>query len=479
MITDRTTGSSRARRRAPWLLLAAFFVVLAFVAPQSAGAPSSPGNQPGISQGPAEQAPAEAGHGADEHQIIQFMVSIVLILIAAKFGGELFERLGQPAVLGELLFGVMLGNVHILGPSVFEALKSDVGIGIAAEIGVILLLFEVGLETRLEEMKRVGLSSLLVAILGVVVPMVLGFVVGELLLPNHAPIVYGFLGATLAATSVGITARVMKDLQKTQTKESKIILGAAVIDDVIGLIILAVVSGIVVATETGASASISPLTVGTIILKAVAFFAVAIALGQFFARPFLNALSHMRVRGVLLAASIGICFSLAALAGWLGLAPIVGAFAAGLILEPSHYMRFTTRGERGVEEQITPIADLFVPVFFVLMGLRVDLQHFANPNALGLAAALTVAALAGKLVCGLGIVERGIRRMVVSVGMVPRGEVGLIFASVGARHVINGEPVVDAATYSAIVAMVMLTTLITPIWLKRLYATEDRLAAHS
>jgi Kef-type K+ transport system membrane component KefB len=426
--------------------------------------------QGGISQSHADRAPAEASGEMDhEHQILQFMVSIVLILIAAKFGGEIFERLGQPAVLGELLVGVGLGNVHLLGPTVFEALKTDVGIGIAAEVGVVLLLFQVGLETRLDEMKRVGISSLLVALLGVAAPMALGFVVGETLLPNHPPIVYGFLGATLAATSIGITARVMKDLGKTQTGEARIILGAAVIDDVIGLIILAVVSGLVVAAERGAHAAISPVSVSVIVLKAVAFFAVAILLGRFGARPALNTLSRMRVHGVLLAASIGMCFTLAAVAGWLGLAPIVGAFAAGLVLEPSHYRRFTRRGERSVDELIAPIADLFVPVFFVLMGLSVDLRHFASPKALGLAGALFVAAMVGKLVCGIGITQKGINRMIVSVGMIPRGEVGLIFASVGARHYLQGEPVIDAVTYSAIVAMVMLTTLITPIWLKSLF----------
>ncbi len=426
--------------------------------------------QGGISQSQADSEPAGTGGNLDhEHQILHFLASIVLILMAAKFGGEIFERLGQPAVLGELLVGVGLGNVHMLGPTVFETLKTDVGIGIAAEIGVVLLLFQVGLETRLDEMKRVSISSLLVAVFGVVTPMILGFVVGETFLPNHPPLVYGFLGATLAATSVGITARVLKDLGKTQTGEARIILGAAVIDDVIGLIILAVISGLVVAAERGAAAAISPLSVAAIVLKALAFFAVTSLIGRFGARPALNTLSKMRVNGVLLAASIGLCFTLAAVAGWLGLAPIVGAFAAGLVLDPSHYRRFTKRGERSVDELIAPIADLFVPVFFVLMGLSVDLRHFANPKALGLAGALLVAAMAGKLVCGLGITQKGVNRMIVSVGMIPRGEVGLIFASVGARHYLQGEPVIDAVTYSAIVAMVMLTTFITPIWLKSLF----------
>lgn len=419
----------------------------------------------------AAEPPAQDAHGAD---IVPFMASFLVILLAAKIGGEIFERFGQPAVLGELLLGVVIGNLTLLGFKAPEAIRSDQAIAIAAELGVILLLFQVGLESRVEELRKVGITSFLVAVAGVVVPMVLGWAVGLVMLPNHSPLAHVFLGATLAATSVGITARVMKDLHKTQTHESKIILGAAVIDDVLALVVLAVVGGLIEAANQGGGAGLSTGAVMLIVVKAGLFLAGSIVLGQLLARPFFDLVSHMRVHGVMLTMSIVFCFGLAALSAAIGLAPIVGAFAAGLILEPSHYHRFTSKGERPVEELVEPVADIFVPVFFVLMGLSVDLRYFANLDALELAAALLIAAVAGKMVCGLVVRSPGVNRMVVSVGMVPRGEVGLIFASIGARYMIGSERMIDSATYAAVVIMVILTTLITPVWLKALYSREDR-----
>ncbi len=424
---------------------------------------------------PAGQAspgpPTDASHGVD---IVPFMASFLVILLAAKLGGEVFERFGQPAVLGELLLGVIIGNLTLIGIPGPEAIRSDQAIATAGELGVILLLFQVGLESRVEELRKVGVTSLLVALAGVVAPMALGWAVGHLMLPNHSTIVHIFLGATLSATSVGITARVMKDLHKTKTNESRIILGAAVIDDVMGLVILAVVSGLIESAGHSGGAHVSAESIVTIVTKAVAFLIGSIVLGQLLARPFFDLVSHMRVHGVMLTMSIVFCFGLAAVSASIGLAPIVGAFAAGLILEPSHYRRFASKGERPVEELVAPVAELFVPVFFVLMGLSVDLRYFANLNALGLAGALLVAAILGKLVCGLAVREGGVNRLVVSVGMIPRGEVGLIFASIGAKYMIGSERVVDAATYGAVVVMVILTTLITPVWLKALFSRQDK-----
>lgn len=414
-----------------------------------------------------EDSAAGTAHAAEE-QIIPFMLAIVVILMAAKLGGEIFERAGQPAVLGELLFGVALGNLHLLGIDALEPLKNSAGVAMAAQIGVIILLFEVGLEERVQELLSVGVSSLLVAVIGVAVPMALGYGVGVTMLPEAPPLLHLFLGATLAATSVGITARVLKDLGKTHTKEARIVLGAAVIDDVLGLIVLAVVTGLISAANAGQQ-GMSLGAIGIILLKAVGFLVGALVVGTLVARPIMILMSHLRVRGVMLAASISICFFLAAVAGLLGLAPIVGAFAAGLILEPSHFVPFVSRGERPVEQLIEPISDLFVPVFFVLMGFNVDLLNFVQVEVLGLAAALTAAAVLGKVVCGIGALGKGIRRMIISVGMIPRGEVGLIFASIGASMVLNGERVVAGPTYSAVVVMVIVTTLITPLWLKLLF----------
>lgn len=423
---------------------------------------------------PSEFASGETPQQESQRDLIHFMMDIVLILLAAKIGGEIFERIGQPAVLGELLLGVIIGNMAFTGISYFETLKSHEGIRLAAEIGVILLLFEVGLESRIKDLLSVGISSFLAALAGVAAPMALGFGAGLLLLPRESLYVDLFLGATLAATSVGITARVLKDLRKMHLRESKIILGAAVIDDVLGLIVLAVVTGLITTAATTGQAEISFAVVGLIILKAFAFLFGAIVLGQLCARPFIQTLSRLRTKGVMLAASISICFVFASIAALIGLAPIVGAFAAGLILEPSYYQGFLDKGERSVEEMISPVSQLFVPVFFVLMGMQVDISSFLDNSVLGLAAGLIIAAIAGKMVCGLFVVEKGLNRILISAGMIPRGEVGLIFASIGAGLRIGGEPVVNPSTYSAVVVMVMVTTLITPIWLKAIFSKDDK-----
>ena len=187
--------------------------------------------------------------------IAAVVLYLAIILIGAKLGGDLATRLGQPAVLGELALGILLGNLPLLGVSVFEPIRHDTTIDMLSRLGVILLLFEVGLESTVAQMLRVGWSSLLVAVIGVVFPFALGWAVGVWLLPHESVYVHAFLGATLTATSVGITARVLQDLKKSQTGESRIILGAAVIDDVLGLLILAVVAGIIAAADRGGSMS--------------------------------------------------------------------------------------------------------------------------------------------------------------------------------------------------------------------------------
>ncbi len=408
-----------------------------------------------------------------EHEVLPLLLELAVVLVAAKLGAEALERKGQPSVLGELCVGVVLGNLSLLGLHAFDILKTSIPLNIAAQIGVILLLFEVGLESRIQDLLAVGLSSTLAAVAGVVAPMLLGYGVGALLLPEEMSLAHVFLGATLCATSVGITARVLKDLNKTQTKEARIILGAAVIDDVLGLVVLAVVSGVIAAANRGGDATVSVWHVAAIFAKAIVFLAAALAIGSVVARPLMNMMSAMRVSGVMLAISVSMCFALAGLAGLVGLAPIVGAFAAGLILEPRHFERFRVRGEKPLEEVIHPLSSIFVPVFFVVMGLHVDLRSFADVSVLGLASALVVAAIAGKMVCGLAVVQRNVNRLIVSVGMVPRGEVGLIFASIGAALVLGGEPVISPSIYSAIVVMVVVTTMITPLWLKQLYAKPD------
>jgi len=391
-------------------------------------------------------------------------LSLVVILIAAKLGGDLALRIGQPAVLGELVLGAVVGNLTLVGVSAFAYIKTDQFIDMLARIGVLLLLFEVGLESTVGQMLKVGLPSLAVACLGVVMPFTLGWGVGAWLLPEESVYVHLFLGATLTATSVGITARVLKDLGRSQSNEARIILGAAVIDDILGLVILAVVTGAILAADRGTG--LSPPEIGLMIGKAAGFLVISLVLGVYLTPAVFSAASRLRASGVLLAVGLGFCFSLAWLADRIGLAAIVGAFAAGLILENAHYRSFVARGEQGLEDLIQPIASFLVPVFFVLMGMRIDLHAFAQPGVIGLAAALTVAAVLGKQACSLGVAGQNIDRLSVGLGMIPRGEVGLIFANIGLTLSVGGQRVIDPATFSATVVMVIVTTLITPPMLK-------------
>ena len=402
-----------------------------------------------------------------------FLFEVVIILLAAKVGGELFETWNQPAVLGELVFGVVLGNLGLLGLMALEQLKNEPGLAFAAEIGVILLLFEVGLESDLSELLAVGTSALIVAILGVTAPIILGYAVSYWFLADAAWYVHLFVGATLAATSVGITARVLKDIGKMDTKEARIILGAAVVDDVLGLVILAAVSGIITSIDTGASADISLGPVVWIVAKSILFLVGAVVFGRYVGGKILSIGATARVGGMAVVLSICHCFLLAALAEYVGLAPIVGAFAAGLVLNEAHYEGYTQMSSDKFEEIVSPISSILVPVFFVLMGLKVDLRSFADINVMSFAAVLSIAAILGKQVCSLGVREKGLNRLAIGVGMIPRGEVGLIFAGIGSSLIVAGQPVFGAETFSAMVVMVMVTTLATPPLLKALFSRSE------
>ncbi len=404
---------------------------------------------------------ASEAHG---DPVAPVVLSLALILVAAKLGGDLAVRVGQPAVLGELVVGIVLGNLGLVGFHGLDHLKADAAVDMFARLGVLILLFEVGLESTVGQMLKVGASSFVVATVGVVTPFALGWGVGAWLLPQHSAYVHAFLGATLTATSVGITARVLKDLGRSQTTEARIILGAAVIDDVMGLVILAVVSGAIVAADKGGSQSY--LDIAVVSGKAAAFLVAAIVVGTIVSPRLFRVASKLRAHGVLLSVALALCFVLAFLANAIGLAPIVGAFAAGLILEEVHFKDFADKGERQLEDLIHPLSQFLVPVFFVLMGMRANLQAFAQPGVLGLAAALTLVAIAGKQACAAGVIGRGIDRLSVGLGMIPRGEVGLIFASYGQQLVVKRERVIDDATYSAALVMVVVTTLVTPPALK-------------
>jgi Kef-type K+ transport system membrane component KefB len=419
--------------------------------------------------------------------IFPTLMALILILAGAKLGGELCERMGLPSVLGELLAGIVLGNLALIhaGWGFFDPLRLDtvqqdwaVVVTSLARLGVIILLFEVGLESTMAGMMKVGGSSFIVAVLGVIAPSILGFGTSWLFIREipaqlaatvppafNLNYIHLFVGTVLSATSVGITARVFRDLRKLQTKEAQIVLGAAVIDDVLGLLVLAVVSGIVTAAELG-----QPLQVGSVIrifLVALIFLLGSLTIGKFLVPRALHQVARMRTSGVMLISALVFAFLMSWLAGLAGLAPIVGAFAAGLLLEEVHFIGF--REEIHLQDLIRPVSMFLVPIFFVLMGIQVHLETFADRNVLGIAAGLTLAAIIGKQICGLGVLERGLDRVSIGVGMIPRGEVGLIFASMGKQM-----KVIDNATFSAIVIMVIVSTLITPPLLKLTLSRKRR-----
>jgi len=410
--------------------------------------------------------------------VAPLLLRLAVLLGAAKLAGWLAVRARQPAVLGEILIGILLGNLTLLGFDALEPIGADPVLAMLASLGIIVLMFEVGLQSTVKEMLSVGRSSTLVAILGVVTPFLLGWAVGAIFLPERSTLVHLFLGAVLTATSIGITARVLRDLGFAHAIEAKIILGAAVLDDVLGLVILAALTGIITAANEGAG--ISAMAILGISAKAMGFLFASILLGLWLTPLILGFASRVRVAGMLLTTGLVLCFLLAYLGTRVGLSPIVGAFAAGLILESHQFWSFEESRDATLESVLHPISTFLVPIFFVLTGFHVKLAAFLDPRVALLALVLTVAAWIGKQACSLGVLERGANRLAIGLGMVPRGEVGLIFASVGATLTIGGEPVITPELYSAAVLMILLTTLVTPAalsWSLRRGATSPRISA--
>ncbi len=406
------------------------------------------------------------------------------MLVAARTGA-LVQRFGQPAVLGELLAGIVLGNLGLVGLTVADMVAADPVIAFLAELGVVVLLFQIGLESNVQQMLAVGPRATAVAVVGVVVPFVLGaLLVGPWLLPGMSINAYLFVGATLTATSVGITGRVFRDLGQLHRPEARIVLGAAVIDDVLGLVILAVVSAIV---TTG---SVAIGAVAKIVLEALLFLVGAIVIGRRIAPTISAVFGRIHAgAGMKLALALSTCMVFAWIAAQLGLAPIVGAFAAGLVLDDVVFkdydqsdlerdVRSALTGADGeahlraeavldahrsrhLEDLVAPVGHFLVPFFFVVTGMQVKLDLLADVHALAVALALTVAAVAGKVVAG--VVAGPVDRWLVGWGMVPRGEVGLIFAATGMAL-----GVVTPGVFSVIVITVLATTLITPPLLAQL-----------
>jgi Kef-type K+ transport system membrane component KefB len=391
--------------------------------------------------------------------IEQFLITLIFILAIAKICGEVAERRGQPAVLGELIGGVLggtgcLGQLAARCPALHSLTldPSEPVLQVVAGVGVILLMFEVGLETDLDDLLRLGWPALWVAFLGVILPFAGGYFLMRAF--GVAPIPSALVGASLTATSVGITARSFADLNCSGAREARLVLAAAVADDVIGLVILAAMAG------TSSARGISFSGVARAAVLATLFLVAAAWLGRRFAPAILRRIARMRTRAALSTAALMFCFLLAVLAEKIGgLSPMVGAFAAGLILAK-------TEQKVHFEQRLKPVADIFVPVFFVMAGAAMPLQaiRLGSPGGgivLEQAAALFAVAVAGKIVAGLTVPARAMNRLAVGVAMVPRGEVALIFASYGIAA-----RIFSPRLYCVVLLVVMATTLLTPVFLK-------------
>ena len=371
------------------------------------------------------------------------LLVLAAALAAAKILGEVAERLGQPAVVGELLAGVALG------PSVLAIVDPGLPVlHVLAEIGVVILLFQIGLETDLRRLVSVGGTAATVALVGVALPFALGFGVAEVLGLAELPALV--VAAALTATSVGITARVLADLGRLQERESQVVLGAAVIDDIVGLVILAVVTKLV------AGGTLTVPGVGLTALVAFGFVGAALLVGRFVVPPLFGMIARVGSEQTLATLGIVVAFLTAVLADRVGSALIIGAFTAGLVFAPTPHSHAIERG-------VVRLGHFFVPIFFVSVGASVDVRTFAQGRVLLIGVLLVAVAVLGKFAAGFAPFWFTGRKVVIGVGMIPRGEVGLIFAQTGLTA-----GVLDPGLFSALTFMVIVTTLMAPPLLKRL-----------
>ncbi len=369
---------------------------------------------------------------------------LFLLFAAAKIGGELFRRFRQPEVVGEIIAGAIVGG-HLLGLVPHSEFHD-----VFAELGVVFLLFMVGLETQPSDLLRVGRQAVGVALLGIVVPFGLALALMKGL--HHPTVEALFVGVALTATSVGITARVLRDLGYTGTRVARIILGAAVLDDILGILLLAVVSGL-------AKGNLSILKIELLTVEAITFVAIAVFVGRYAisrVSPRLSSRAGGGSHGPLFALAIALCYLLSALADKIGLAAIIGAFFAGIIFAE-------IRESNELRRSLDPIYHILVPIFFVLMGARVDVVRLLSMQVLPLGLLITLVAIVGKLLgCGLGAAKLGTRdALAVGVGMTPRGEVGIVVALIGLA---NG--VISTDVYSQVIMMSILTSLFAPSLLR-------------
>lgn len=422
--------------------------------------------------------------GGVVHYGLVFAMFAVLLL-AGKLG-NFVERYGQPAVVGELAMGIVLAALGYFGWGFVDEMLHSTIVGFLASFGALLLLFSIGLESNLTEMKKVGVNALAVALIGVIVPFVAGtYILAPLFFPEASTAAKLFIGAALVATSVGLTASVFRSLGLMRTRAAQTVLGAAVIDDVLGLIVLAVVSSI------AAGGTVTATSVFGTALQSFGFLLGAILLGKVVARPISTMLSKV-YPGIGMKVTFAVCFMLifGYLAELFGLEPIIGAFAAGLILDQVHFRNFaepeivmdlrgletesqTTKESlelliakhknSSVEDLIHKIGLVFIPVFFVYTGMQISFGSLLQPKLYVTAGIIAAVAIAGKIVAGLAAKGKLKERLLVGSAMVPRGEVGLIFAATG-----KALGVLDDELFSVIVLVVVITTFVAPPLIKKM-----------
>ena len=433
---------------------------------------------------PATAYAAGTAGGAAHGGAGAIMAMFALLLVVGKIG-SVIERRGYPAVIGELFMGIVLSAIGFMGLGLIDSIRSNEIIAFMAQLGAVLLLFSIGLESNLTELKRVGVRATGVALLGVVAPFTLGgFVLAPLLFPDAGIQAHLFIGASMVATSVGITMSVFKGLGIQRTRAAQTVLGAAVIDDVLGLIVLAVVSSM------AAGGSFEAGMVISMVVKSFGFLAAALLIGRLFAKRLSKALSAIHTGiGMKITLALGPALLFAYFAELVGLEPIIGAFAAGLLLDQVHFRVFDVptivddlRGvklanrkdservqriirkhtDMHIEDLIAGISSVFVPVFFVYTGLLINVESLLNPRLYLVAAGIAAVAILTKMVAGIAAQGEWREKLLVGAAMVPRGEVGLIFAAVGQQvGAINQE------IFSTIVLVVIITTFVGPVLIKR------------
>ena len=381
---------------------------------------------------------------------------LILMITAADVCGYIFERLGMAEILGEIYAGIMLGNLALIGIdfNLGELLRSSEFMVYSSELALVLLLFLVGLESDMRGLLKVGSNALAVAFTGVALPVSLGLVAGAVL--SYGTGVEGwFVGATLAATSVGITAKLLGDNGLVNTPSARVILGAALIDDVLGILLLAVLASVVVSGE------VSPIDLLWIVAKALLFFAVALLVGQKLMPGVIHIVSLNKHSSVWTGFAFCLALGFAQLAQVAGLAPLIGAFVAGLLLDDVDFRVGHALQKHRLQELVKPISDIMITIFFVGIGAQVQLQALLDPGIVLIIISLTVVAIASKGLAGYAVRGPGFDRLGIGFGMIPRGEVGLVFATFAFSH-----HVFSAQMYSALVLVVLLTTLVGPILLK-------------